>query len=261
MSGYAEADFLDAAGKAGFQRLVNSVYAPRLKQLGFDPRAGAYAGHEPEETQRRQQAVSQLVRKGGDAALRTQLLAATRAYLAGDKQALDAAWFGAGLAVVVEEGGLGAAKALLDQGLGSTDPVFRPAALNAVGSSGQEAVGRWILSDLKDSRLRTSERQGLIGDVVSSGGTRELGWAWLKTNYDSLANSGGGIFFASRLPGLVAGYCSVARADEVAMMLRPKLQGKTGALGLERSIERIRSCGVLKDARAAELSAALAKVK
>ena len=261
LSGYAEADFLDAAGKAGFQRLVNSVYAPRLKQLGFDPRAGAYAGHEPEETQRRQQAVSQLVRKGGDAALRTQLLAATRAYLAGDKQALDAAWFGAGLAVVVEEGGLGAAKALLDQGLGSTDPVFRPAALNAVDSSGQEAVGRWILSDLKDSRLRTSERQGLIGNVVSSGGTRELGWDWLKANYDSLANSGGGIFFASRLPGLVAGYCSVARADEVAMMLRPKLQGKTGALGLERSIERIRFCGVLKDARAAELSAALAKVK
>lgn len=261
LAGYAEADFLDPAGKAGFQRLVNSLYAPRLMQLGFDPRAGAYAGHEPEETQRRQQAVSQLVRKGGDAPLRAQLLAATRAYLGGDKQALDAAWFGAGLAAVVEEGGLDAAKALLEQGLASTDPVFRPAALNAVGSSGQDAIGRWILDELKDSRLRTSERQGLIGNVVSSGGTRDLGWNWLKLNYERLANSGGGIFFASRLPGLIAGYCSVDRAGEVAALLRPKLQGKTGALGLERSIERIRSCGVLKDARAAELSAALAKVK
>ncbi|MFN5779578.1 MAG: hypothetical protein ACK44O_08925, partial [Novosphingobium sp.] len=64
-----------------------------------------------------------------------------------------------------------------------------------------------------------------------------------------------------RLPGMVAGFCSVQRADEIASLLRPKLQGKTGALGLERSIERVRSCGVLKDARGTELSAALAKVK
>ena len=261
LAGYAEAGFLDGAGRAGFQRLVNRLYAPRLKQLGFDPRAGAYAGHEPEETQRRQQAVNQLVHKGGDAALRAQVLTATRAYLAGDHQALDAAWYGAGLGAVIEEGGLAAAKDLLDRAMGSTDPVFRPAALNAIGGSGQAEIGRWILGELKDSRLRTSERQGLIGGVVSSEGTRDLGWDWLKTNYESLANSGGGIFFASRLPALVAGYCGVDRADEIATLLRPKLQGKTGALGLERSIERVRSCGVLKDARGAALAAALAKVK
>ena len=261
LAGYAEAGFLDEAGKAGFQRLVNAVYAPRLKQMGFDPRAGAYAGHPPEETQRRQQAVGYLARKGGDAALRAKLVAATRAYLAGDKQALDGAWFGPGLAAVVEEGGLAAAKDLADRALGSTDPVFRPIALGAVGGSGQIEIGRWILNQFQDGRLRTSERQGLIRGVVESGGTRDLGWDWLKTNYERLASSGGGIFFASRLPAMVAGYCSVARADEIASLLRPKLQGKTGALGLERSIERVRACGLLKEARAAELSAALARIK
>lgn len=261
LASYAEAGFLDDAGKAGFQRLVNAVYTPRLKQLGFDPRAGAYAGHPPEETQRRQQAVGYLARKGGDAALRAQLLVATRAYLAGDRQALDGAWFGPGLAAVVEEGGLSAAKDLADRALGSTDPVFRPIALGVVGGSGQAEIGRWILDQFQDNRLRTSERQGLIRGVVESSGTRDLGWDWLKTNYERLANSGGGIFFASRLPAMVAGYCSVARADEIASLLRPKLQGKTGALGLERSVERVRSCGLLKDARAAALSAALAQVK
>lgn len=261
LAGYAEAGFLDDAGKAGFQRLTAALYGPRIQQLGFDPRVGAYAGHDPEETQRRQQAVGFLVRKGGDGALRAKLLEATRAYLGGDKQALDGAWFGPGLAALIEEGGLAAAKDLADRALASTDPVFRPSALNAVGGSGQVAIGRWILEQFQDSRLRTSERQGLIRGVVVSGGTRDLGWDWLKTNYDALANSGGGIFFASRLPGMVAGYCSVQRADEIAALLRPKLQGKTGALGLERSIERVRSCGVLKDARGAELSAALVKVK
>jgi hypothetical protein len=97
--------------------------------------------------------------------------------------------------------------------------------------------------------------------VVESAGTRDLGWDWLKANYDRLANSGGGIFFASRLPETVAGNCSAARAEEIASLLRPKLQGKTGALGLERAIERVRSCGMLKDERAAALSAALAKFK
>ena len=261
LAGYAGAGFLSDAGKAGFQRLVNAVYGPRLKTLGFDPRAGAYAGHDPEETQRRQQAVSYLVRKGGDTALRGQLLTATKAYLGGDHQALDSAWLGSGLALVLEEGRLATARDLLDRALASTDPVFRPVALGVIGDSGKEEIGRWILDGFKDSRLRISERQNLIRGVVASPGTQDLGWAWLKANYEALANSGGGIFFASRLPEMVSGYCSVARAEEIASLLRPKLQGKTGALGLERSIERVRSCGVLKEARGAELSAALAKLK
>jgi hypothetical protein len=261
LADYAESGFLDAAGKAGFRRLVNRVYSPRLKQLGFDPRAGAYAGHDPEETQRRQQAVAYLARKGGDAALRTQLLTATRAFLNGDKQALDAAWYRSGLGALVQAGNLNTAKDLVARALASTDPEFRAAALGVVAGSGKTEVARWILDELKDSRLRTSERQGLIRGVVSNSGTGDLGWDWLKANYDALANSGGGIFFASRLPAMMAGYCSVGRADEVASLLRPKLEGKTGALGLERSIERVRSCGILKTARGAELSAVLAKVK
>ena len=261
LAGYAGAGFLSDAGKVGFQRLVNAVYGPRLKALGFDPRAGAYAGHDPEETQRRQQAVSYLVHKGGDTALRGQLLTATKAYLGGDHQALDSAWLGSGLALVLEEGRLATARDLLDRALASTDPVFRPVALGVIGDSGKEEIGRWILDGFKDSRLRISERQNLIRGVVASPGTQDLGWAWLKANYEALANSGGGIFFASRLPEMVSGYCSVARAEEIASLLRPKLQGKTGALGLERSIERVRSCGLLKEARGAELSAALAKLK
>ena len=100
----------------------------------------------------------------------------------------------------------------------------------------------------------------MVRGVVGSRKTRDWGFAWLQSHYEQLSG-GGGIFFASRLPGMVGGYCSVAKSDEIAAFLRPKLQGKTGALELERTIERVRSCGVLKDARGAELSAVLARIK
>lgn len=72
---------------------------------------------------------------------------------------------------------------------------------------------------------------------------------------------GGGIFFASRLPQMVGGYCSVERANDIATLMGPKLAGKTGALALERTIERVRNCGALKAARGAEAARAFAQLK
>ena len=51
----------------------------------------------------------------------------------------------------------------------------------------------------------------------------------------------------------------LAQGHEVTVWNRTP--GKTGALELERTVERVRSCGVLRQPRGAELSAELAKVK
>ena len=118
-----------------------------------------------------------------------------------------------------------------------------------------------MLDGFTDPRLRRSERLGLIRRVIGNRATRDLGFDWLKLHFDELAAGGGGIFFTAGLPRTVSGFCSAARADDIAALLRPKLAGKTGALELERTIEKVRSCGVLKDARGAELSAALARIR
>ena len=251
---------LDAAGEEGYRRLVLQIYAPRVKAMGFTPRAGAYAAEDPEKSQKRVHAVNLLAETARDPVLRKQLGDAARAYLGGDKAALDPAWFGTAFGIVVEEGGLAAAKQLTEAALASQDPLFRPTALGVVSASGKEDIARWLLDEFNDPRLRRSERLGMVRGVVGSRKTRDWGFAWLQSHYEQLSG-GGGIFFASRLPGMVGGYCSVAKSDEIAAFLRPKLQGKTGALELERTIERVRSCGVLKDARGAELSAVLARIK
>ncbi|WP_100867640.1 M1 family metallopeptidase [Novosphingobium kunmingense] len=254
---------MDEPAKAGYRRLLEQTFKPRLAAMGFDPAAGAYAAEDPEVSEKRAQIVRRLAGTARDAQLRKQIGDAARAYLGGNKAALDPLWLGTGLGIVIEDGGLAMAKEVADKALASQDPVFRPVALGAVGGSGKPEIGTWVLKEFSDKRLRTSERLGLIGNVVASEGTRDLGFDWLKTNLDALLDSktGGGIFFASRMPGVVGGFCSVARADEIAALMRPKLAGKTGALELERTIERVRSCGRLKEARAAEVSRAFAALK
>ena len=258
---FYSAGMLSSEGEAGYRRLIEQLYRPRLTAMGFDPRAGAYAAEAPEWSQQREQVVWRLADTARDPALRQQLGSAAHAYLAGDKQALDPAWFGAAFQVLLDEGGLNFAKALAEQALASQDPLFRPAALGAIGRSDNGLIGTWVLNDLSDARLRKSERLGMLRTVIGSRGTRELGFNWLKAHFDELTGGAGGIFAVARLPGVVGGFCSAERADEIAALLRPKLSGKTGALEVERVVERVRSCGVLKTARAAELSAAFAAIR
>lgn len=252
---------LNDAAKQGFRRFIRGIYAPRLAALGFDPRQGAYAGEDPEKSQLRQQVVGAMADTAHDPALRKQLLDAARVWMGGDAKALDPSWYNSAFSAWLDAEGAEGAKKLMERGLASQDPVFRPTALETVSSSGDAKIATWLLNDFKDKRLRTSERLGLLRGVIQTGATRDLGFDWLKSHFDELMGSGGGIFFAARLPGIVGGFCSVERAKEVADLLRPKLAGKTGALELERTVEKIHSCGVLKTARADEVSKVFAKLK
>jgi hypothetical protein len=149
---------------------------------------------------------------------------------------------------------------LLDKALGSQDPLLRPAALHALAHSGQADIARWVLNGITDPRLRVSERLMLVAGVTVTPKTRDLGYAYMRDHLDMLL-SGGGIFFSSRLPQLLGGFCSVDSAAAIARDFGPKLAGKTGQLELDRTVERVRDCGLLKTARGAEASAEIARLK
>ena len=252
-------ELMDERAKAAYRRFVGTTYQPILRELGFDPRTGAYAGEPSERSQRRQQAVGALAGIAKDAALRTRLAAAAAGFVGGDETALDAAWYGAALDPWLDAGGAGAGKALLEKALASQDPVFRPAALGALAGSGKLETAKWLLDEVKDDRLRLSERLALVRGVVQAPETRDWGYAWMIAHLDELMN-GGGIFFASRLPQMLAGFCSTEKADAMARDLRARMAGKSAELELERTIERVRSCGVLKQVRGAEVSREIAKL-
>lgn len=234
------------------QRFMLGLHAPLLRKYGFDPRAGAYAGEDPDQTQKRLQIVSQLSGRGRDPALTARLAEAARARLGGERQALDPMWFELAFEAHLDAGGAAAARALVDLALASEDPQFRPVALEAAAASGRPEVARWLLEELKDPRLRESERRAMVGTILQIGTTRDYGYGWLQGNLDGLLAGSGGIFFRSRMADMLSGFCSVDRAEDIARDFRGRLAGSGGELALERTIERVRNCGMLKDARGYE---------
>ena len=132
---------------------------------------------------------------------------------------------------------------------------------HVLAASGNPLIARWLLDDAKDARLRLSERLHLISGIAATRATSGLGYDWMHAHLGELLRGGGGIFFAARLPQVFANLCSVEKADAIARDFGPSLAGKTAQLELDRTVERVRDCGVLKAARAGEASAEIAALK
>jgi aminopeptidase N len=254
---------VEAEGRRGWRSFRGKLYGPLLGDYGFDPRARAYANEDAERTQRRAQIVGRLAGSSRDGKVRKALVAATEEYLAGNKAALDHAWFGVAFDLKISRGGASAAKTVLEHALASEDPVFRPAALEAVSATGIKSIATWLLYDLKDPRLRASEKRDLLRGVMALRATRDIGYQWLRENIADMTSGNGGnngIFFAARLPRMLDRFCTAAEADDIAKAFRPYFAGKPGELELERAIERVRNCSMLRDTWGNEITAEFAEM-
>ncbi|ESQ93055.1 peptidase M1 [Asticcacaulis sp. AC460] len=242
---------------ADYRRVMASIYGPRLTALGFDPKAGAHASDSPDTQSLRTNLVDLVADDAHDEALRAKLKAAATAYLGGDKTALDQSILGLALAVHVEDGGLATAKALYETAMTSKDELFRATATSVVTSGATPETANWLFGVvLTDTRLRSTERLRLLGGLMGQPKSRDMTFDWYVANYEALSK-GVGIFSASRLQTLGGGYCSVERAAQIDSIMRPKVEAAgRGTLAFDRTIERVRNCGVLKDAKAAEVTAA-----
>ena len=256
LSGLKAGGLIGTGSEPAYRALMASIYGPRLASLGFDPKFGAHSGDTPDQQRLRQRLVALVAFDAHDPAVRAKLKAAGDAYLAGDEKAVDPAFLGAALAVVAEEGGLTAAKTLVAKGLASEDGDVRAEELGAAAASGHADVANYLLG-LDDKRLRSFDRIGIIGELVGTPETRDLTTNWIFANYDKLT-SGNGIFITSRLPAMFNSQCGDAAADRIEKTLGPKvLKLNSGVLEYRRMLERVRNCGVLKQAKAAEVQAAL----
>lgn len=250
----ASSGILDRRAIKGWRAFVREVYRPLLARHGLDLRAGAHGADDPDVAQRRVQIVERLASSGRDAALRARLETAAGRFIDGDAAALDPQWFGAAFSVWLSGKGLAGARRLTDRALASEDAVFRAAALDAVAETGSRSVADWLLNQIEDPRLRPAEKRGFLRGVMTTRTTAQFGYEWMRGRVDELLSGNGGIFFSARMPQWLGRFCSVAKADELGRVLRPSFAGRAGALELERVIEKVNACGVLRQERGAAIS-------
>ena len=230
--------------------------AKRLAAVGFDPKFGVYAKEDPGKQQLRQQLVELLALEAHDDALRAKLKSAADKWLGGDKQALDPGFRATALTVLADDGGLPAAKMLVEKALSSEDPTVREAALGAAATTGRPEVANYLLG-LNDKRMRSFDQLGLIFGLAQTAGTRDMTGDWIFRNYAKLAE-GNGIFISSRLPAALSAQCGVDQANRIESVLGPAVKkADVGLLSFQRTVESVRNCGILKQAKAAEIAAAL----
>jgi hypothetical protein len=241
-----------------YRSLMQSIYAPRLAAIGFDPAFGAYASDDPDRQKLRQHLVGLVAFDAHDPAVRAKLKAAAEKYLAGDEKAVDPAFRGSALSVLAEDGGLATAKMLVEKALSTEDPDVRAAELGAAASAGTTDVADYLLG-LQDKRLRSYDRLQLIYGLAETVGTRDYTAKWILDNYDELLAGGNGIFITGRIPGALTYQCGVEQAKRIESVLGPQIQkAQVGTLTFRRVVERIRDCGILKQAKGAEINAAIA---
>jgi len=259
LSGLHDRGLIGPESEDAYRALIASIYGPRFTAMGFNPAFGAHASDSPDRQTQRQRLVGLMAFDARDPALRATLKTAADKYLAGDTQALDPGFRDAGLTVVAEDGGLASAKMLVEKALSNEDADVRRAELGAAASSGHADVANYLLA-LSDKRLRTFDRIMLIAVLASTPATRDLADNWILSNYGKLLAGNSGIFITTRLPGMFNSQCSAAWADRVEQTIGPKvLKANAGVLEYRRMLERVRDCGILKQAKAAEVSAAIAR--
>ena len=247
------------AGRPGLHRMLLSTYVPKLAAIGFDPARGAHAGDSPDVQKLRADLVSIVTREAHDPATRAKLAQAADAYLGGNVAALDPAFLAAALRVHVEEKGAAAAEPLFEKAMASTDAYFRGRAILAIAASGRAEVARWLVGRIDDSRLRSSEKISIIAGITATLATQDIGLDYLAANFEKLARETN-LTSVNSMLSIPSMACSVEKANKLSAALKPQIKAfGRGALTLDRTIERIRSCGTLKAQRGKEIDAAFAR--
>ncbi len=258
LSGLELRGLISPAALPAYRSLMESIYAPRLAAIGFEPAFGAYASDDPDRQKLRQQLVELVAFDAHDPSLRTKLKAAAEKYLAGDEKALDPAFRGSALTVLAEDGNLATAKMLVEKALSTEDPDVRADQLGAAAASGTTEVADYLLG-LNDPRLRTYDRIRVLYGLAETVPTRDYTADWVLKHFDELLASGGGIFMTGRIPGALAYQCGVDQANRIQSVLGPRLEkAQIGTLTFQRTVEKVRDCGILKQAKGAEIDAAIA---
>jgi len=147
---------------------------------------------------------------------------------------------------------------LLEQGLASEDPAFRRAAFGALARVEDPELVASLQSTILTGSLQGMEPLSIISRQMARNATSDLTFQWMKANAEALFDLMPAARRATMLPSLGQYFCSIEKAEEWESFIASRAEALPGyERDLAQATESIRLCAALKDARGAELLAAL----
>jgi aminopeptidase N len=248
---------LDASQRPQLKRRIVAIYKPRLQDIGFDLRAGAYASRPAEEQLLRRTLLTLVALDGRDPEVRHELARAARSSL-DQPETLDTGIRDRAWTVAVQEDGKPFADELMRRLLETEDGLWRQHAVNALGAAEDPQVAAMARAFTLDERARLDEVFSIAFSQFDSPVTRNDAWTWYQQNADPLFR---------RLPSYARSvsfspmgyFCDAAHRASVEQFLTPKMRELgEGELELARALEKIDLCVALKNAHKADIATALA---
>lgn len=244
---------LDESGRQALAAFVRKSYGARFAAL---PRPAAGV-----DQLLAQQLLGALALAGRDPELRAKLAAAAKAFIAsgGSYEGVDLQSYEmpTALRVMAEEADAAAVDALLGFAKTARDPLARRSAVSALGVVRAPELAAKVRASAA-AEMQPTDMIAALGVALEEPETREATWAWFPDNFEAIAKRVPSLF-GTRFVRAADGFCSTAKAAEVKAFFDARAAQMPGAeRPLAQTVEEIELCAALKDAKGAELAAALA---
>jgi alanyl aminopeptidase len=149
---------------------------------------------------------------------------------------------------------------LLEFALASRDPADRSRALGALARTENPAQSARLMSLVLSGELKGTERYRVVTRRMARPATRDATYDWLLENFEEAVVQVPESFRAQAIPGLGAFHCSAEQAEAWEAFINSKADLMPGyERSLAQATESVRLCAALREAKAEELVAALAK--
>ena len=242
------------------QALLRNAYNARLAALGL----AAKPGEKPVDALTRQYLVQILLEEARDPVLTAQLAKARQTFLASGGK--DAGGIAPELRIEAMRAGVmsqGApfADTVMNAVQSSKDEYFIQSAIYAVAGSDDEATLRKLLDMTLTPAIRIGDVRYVFRYMLAEPKGREVAWAWFKANYDAVLKRLSS-YGMSSTPGLLANACDPAAKSDLDSFFGPKTGQLTGTpRTLKENEDRINRCIAFKQAKGAEIGAAVGALK
>jgi alanyl aminopeptidase len=248
-------EIVTPADMAKVEAVFGEMAKPRFARLADEP------GESAELLNSRLQRFLMVVAK--DEALRAPLAekAALRIGLDGeaDPSIVSPAELETVLSIGVQDLGAPFFNLLLEQAIASEDRAFRNDALGALARAEDPVLAAKLQDLMLSGQLQGYEPVFMMFRQMARPATTELTYAWFLENYDAVAALAPEEFRGRFVAGLGSSFCTAERADEWVSFIQAHADNLTGyERTLAQSTETVRLCAALREARGAELVAALA---